>query len=242
MSFDLPPCQLGALLEVARAPVPAGRPRAMIFDVDDTLFRTAPRSLAIVRAWLLTPAGRPYADACAALGLDDVGYGIEDALRRRGVPPPALQAARAFWAQRFFSADYLHEDTPYAGAVAYVRALRAAGVICVYLTGRWAGMREATAAALQAAGFPWDDDTGGTRLVTKPRADADDLAYKTAEMALLLATYEVIGCVDNEPKNVNMFRALVPHAPAVHLSKPCSPDPPPLAAGTYVSADFPAIA
>lgn len=235
------PCQLRALLEAARTPAGGGKPRAMIFDVDDTLFRTAPRSLAILREWLGTPAGAPWAAACADLALDDVGYGIAEALAARGLSAEAVQAARAYWAERFFGPAYLHVDTPYAGAVAYVQALRDAGVVCVYLTGRWAGMRAATADALRAAGFPWDE-AGGTRLVTKPRAETDDLAYKTAEMAALLAAYDVIGCVDNEPKNVNMFRALVPHAPAVHLTKPCSPDPPPLAAGTYVSTDFPAFA
>lgn len=235
-------CQLGAVLEAARVPASGDKPRAMIFDVDDTLFRTAPRSLAIVREWLATAAGSPYATTAGALDLPHVGYGIEPALADLGVPPAGIAAARAFWAERFFSSDYLYMDTPYEGAVAYVRALREAGVVVVYLTGRWEGMRAATATALQDAGFPWDEDARSTRLVTKPTAEMDDLLYKAGEMAALLAAYDVIGCVDNEPKNVNMFRELVPHAPAVHLTKPSSPDPPPLAAGAFTSADFPGIA
>lgn len=238
------PVMLDHLLADARSRPPdaAGKPRAMIFDVDDTLFRTAPRSLALVREWLASEAGAPWAEACLAIALDHVGYGIEDCLLAAGVPPAAVDDAKAYWAERFFTGDYLHHDTPYERAVDYVQALHRAGVHVVYLTGRWSAMRAATEAALVGAGFPWDEAGGTTRLVTKPTVCADDLAYKRGELVALAEAYEVIGCIDNEPKNVNMFRSLLPTALSIHLAKPHSKDPPPLAAGTHSAADFPALA
>ena len=93
-----------------------------------------------------------------------------------------------------------------------------------------------------AAGFPWDEAGGTTRLVTKPTICADDLAYKQSELAILAEAYEVIGCIDNEPKNVNMVRSVLPTALSIHLAKPHSKDPPALVAGVHAADDFPALA
>lgn len=236
------PVATGTLARLDAATVLLSRVRratvtpTVIFDVDDTLFRTAHRSLRILAEWA-EEAG--YAEAMAAVPLSAVGYGIGPGLSLMDVPDQAWEGAFGYWRERFFTSAYVGCDQPYDGAVAYVQAVHGLGGRVVYLTGRHLAMEEGTVEALVAHGFPWRPEDGSTRLVLKPDQAMDDAIYKAGEFARLAADGEILGALDNEPGNVNLFHRLCPEAMAIFIANPHSAGAPPLEPRVYRIAGFP---
>lgn len=228
------------LSRVRRATRGAGVP-VIVFDVDDTLFRTAHRSLRILTEWTLEPENRARGWDADIVPLEAVGYGIDEGLALMGVPDSDGARAWAYWRERFFTSDYVLCDEPYAGAVPYVRAVHGLGARVVYLTGRHLAMEAGTVRALVAHGFPWSPEDGTTRLVLKPDIAMDDAIYKAGAFASLIAEGAVLGGFDNEPANVNLLHRLCPEAMAIFIDHPHSADAPPLAPRVYRIAGFPTL-
>ena len=146
--------------------VGSGSLPVVVFDLDSTLFDTAGRHLAILRAFAEEqPHVRSLVDD---ISLQDFGWGVDEPLRARGFDDaPTLQALSAFWFERFFDGDWVGHDHPAEGAVEYVNEVWRRGALVYYLTGRHVdGMDAGTAKALTDRGFPfW---TGRTVLHLKP--------------------------------------------------------------------------
>ena len=127
----------------------------LVFDLDSTLFSTAPRNLRILHEFAASVADRhpSLREIVEAVGLDDMGWNINESLERRGVQDEELlEALKAFWMDRFFTDDYVETDDPTPGAVEFVTACHQRGAMIYYLSGRHVGgMELGTAGALRGA-------------------------------------------------------------------------------------------
>lgn len=205
-----------------------------VFDLDSTLFTTAPRNLRILREFAHAGAGRwpEVAQTVATLAIEDMGWGVADCLRERGLSDGSmLRELRAFWQKRFFSDAYLEHDLPVPGAVEFVSACHDRGAMIYYLTGRHVGgMEVGTVRALGAHGFPfW---RGRCVLHLKPSSDMSDRAFKDDALEDVRSYRgRVVATFENEPGNANAFLRAFPGAlhflmRTIHSPKaePPSPD------------------
>ncbi|HEY9720624.1 MAG TPA: HAD family hydrolase [Oscillatoriaceae cyanobacterium] len=211
----------------------------VLFDLDDTLFTTQYRNLAIVKEWAATLAGAPYRKKLMALTADRIGYDNDPVLLNAGVPASQLPAFERFWAQRFFTSAYLVNDRAEPGAVAYVRALEKAGARIVYLTGRPAPMLPGTQQALIRCGFPWDAAGAATELIVKKKQEPD-AQFKFEQAQALAISNDVIASFDNEPANVNAFHRALPQGMVVYIETIHSAHAPAVEAGIEKVRSFPA--
>jgi hypothetical protein len=187
----------------------------VVFDLDSTLFSTAPRNLRILREFVELHADRHprLVEMTSSLGVDDMGWNVRDDLRRMGIDDDELLSeVKSFWYARFFSGDYVVHDTPLAGAVEYVEACHARGALIYYLTGRHeGGMELGTVRALTERGFPfW---RGRCVLHLKPSFEMDDRAFKDGALQDIRSYHaRVVATFENEPANANLFAQAFPDA------------------------------
>jgi hypothetical protein len=198
----------------------------VVFDLDSTLFSTAPRNFAILREFVAANSGAHplLADVAERIGLDDMGWNVNEDLQRFGfTEQEVLTRLKAFWFERFFRDEYLLHDTPVLGAVAFAHACHARGALIYYLTGRHVGgMEIGSVQSLRAHGFPfW---RGRCVLHLKPSFEMNDSTFKQ-EAVLDLRSYrgEVVASFENEPGNANMFLRAFPDALHVLLETIHSP-------------------
>lgn len=212
---------------------PAGAPRPIaVYDLDSTLFCTGPRNLAIARAFSeYRHQLRPFVDR---LESHRMGWNVMTDLQELGFTDQViLTELRHFWRATFFTDHFVKMDSVYPGAVEMVQALREAGCLTFYLTGRDdPGMRQGTLQALSTAGFPMPAEDVVLRL--KPTWEEDDLAFKTKVFDELNALGEVVLAFENEPTNANRFLRAFPAATVVLHATIHSPDPEPLDPGIHV--------
>jgi beta-phosphoglucomutase-like phosphatase (HAD superfamily) len=216
---------LSHILGIAQA---AGPGHAAVFDLDGCLFDTRPRQVQIFRE-LASQAGFDALYRVEVVHFHD--WSLRATLIRAGVDAGWVDAhlprIRAYWESRFFQSDHVLYDHAMPGAAALVRAVHAAGVHVVYLTGRDDSMRPGTEIALRRFGFPYDDPRA--TLLTKPDAAQDDTSFKDAALEVVATLGHVVLYLDNEPANVNMFRRRHPDARVVfvetdHSFRPDLPD------------------
>lgn len=219
-----------ALLDRAIAHATGQGPEAVaVLDLDGCLFDTRPRQVRIFREY----AEQHDAPALARVREEHfVDWSLGRTVTTAGLPEAWRQAhlgpLRAFWEARFFTSEYVTFDHAMPGSVAFVRALHAAGVHVVYLTGRDATMRAGTEVALRHFGFPYA--TARATLLTKPNAQLDDTEFKDRALDHVETLGRVVLYLDNEPANVNMYRRRHPDALVVfvetdHSPRPDEPDP-----------------
>lgn len=217
----------------------AGRLPVAVFDLDSTLFTTGPRNFAILQEFLRRPGRERIAAAAASLRPEDIGWNVQDCLRARGIGDAALWSElRRFWAERFFTDEYVLHDRALPGAAAFVTACHTRGALIYYLTGRHVGgMEVGTVAALRAEGFPfW---RGRCVLHLKPSFEMADSAFKDDAVADI-RSYRgvVVASFENEPGNANMFLRAFPEALHFLLTTVHSPNAEAPAAELIRSADF----
>lgn len=171
-----------------------------VFDLDSTLFWTGKRHLRIAREFAeLRPELAPIVAGLRAI---DIGYDCDLALRAAGWAGDDGEFLR-FWGERYFTSEYLAEDEPYPGAVAYVAACAERGRVA-YLTGRaeptmGAGTRD----GLERWGLPSGE------LLMKPSVRLPDAAFKAEALRRL---HGVVATFENEPGNANLFARAFPDA------------------------------
>jgi len=217
------------LEEVARRVaelVAAGEAPVVVFDLDDTLFESAPRSLELLRRW-----GREHDEPrLAGLEPGDMAYMLDDTLENAGLSAeeiggPLGDRIEAWWEARFFGGEHYHLDGLVPGAVAYVNRLADAGARVVYVTGRTEDGREGSLEALRAAGYPTED----VPFFLKP----EEPYMKTAVFKGRVARDELpqlgvpVAAFDNEPGNCNAFLRNLPGAVVVFMQtmhKPWAPE------------------
>jgi hypothetical protein len=207
----------------------AGGPWILVFDIDSTLMDTGPRNLAILSAafghfgflkpWRdRIPLADPFWNICEPL----VSAGFDDRDK--------LEQVCLFWGQRFFTDEWVRLDRPYPGVATCLHELKCRGFRLVYLTGRHSpGMEVGTRACFAHHGLPV---TADETFRFKPSFEADDADFKAASCASLAALGTVVGTLDNEPANVNLFARYFPSALNVWMQTVSSPKPETLAENT----------
>lgn len=202
----------------------AGKPPAIVFDLDGTLFDVSHRTLGILKEWVASQADtRRYPRALLrrveSIGLCHMGYSLGHAFENAGLDlrdddvSDILQSAEKLWRKRFFDGKTLVEfDRPVEGAKAFVDLLHADGVHVCYLTGRdHRGMHQGTVRQLEVHGFPLE----GTTLLLKSGHEMEDHVYKQEAFAAFASKWAIVGNFENEYVNVG---AMAPSAPeAVHV-------------------------
>lgn len=219
----------------------AGRLPICVFDLDSTLFSTAPRNLAILQEFIEEHrSAHPHlSDIGKRIGLDDMGWNVYQDLRRFGVEDMRLlDRLKEFWFERFFTDAYLLHDEPVRGAAEYVLACHARGALIYYLTGRHVGgMEIGTVQSLTRKGFPfW---RGRCVLHLKPSFEMNDRAFKDDAVADIRSyNGQVVATFENEPGNANMFARAFPGAVHVLLMTIASPEAEQPSAQLVLTDDF----
>jgi len=211
---------VGSITEAGRLPI-------IVLDLDSTLFDTAPRNLRILREFAANNHHQPDIAAIVdTMSLADMGWNVTGALKKAGVDDEELLTAlKKFWAQRFFTDEYLAFDEPSPGAVSYCHELWNAGALLYYLTGRHiGGMELGTLRNLVRHHFPWG--SGRTVMHLKPSFHQSDEDFKQdAIRAIESLGGQVAAAFENEPANCNLLHAAFPDAASYFLDTVHSPRP-----------------
>ncbi len=137
-----------------RAARAAGRRAMVVFDLDNTIFDTRPRTLAAARDF--DSLGK--SDWFARLDLAGVRRDGRETAVAAGVPAPVVESFAAHWDDFFWRPANLVLDEPIASTVCWAHLARAAGVEVRYLTGRIESLHAASVAALRRIGLHADPD------------------------------------------------------------------------------------
>jgi hypothetical protein len=187
------------------------------FDLDSTLLINHGRQSRIVREYGALH-GDPRLARCGAQAV--TSWDLRDTLRQcgleRGEIEELVPGLREFWRERFFTSEYCREDTPVAGASAYLEAVRGRGAEILYVTGRHQGMEQGTLESFTRAGFPLPDGER-VQLWLKPALADDDDRWKEMCHARLKELRGLACAFDNEPTHVNAYKRSFPDALVVHL-------------------------
>ena len=204
------------ILRAALQAIRPGQPVAA-FDLDSTLLVNRSRQARIVREYGEL-RGDDRLASCSTAAV--ISWDLHDTLRLCGVPDeqigPLVPGLREFWHERFFTSEYCRDDTPVAGAPAYLRAALEAGAEVLYITGRPQTMREGTLESFSRAGFPLPDGSG-VQLWLKPDLADDDDRWKEICHSRLLSMRGLACAFDNEPTHVNAYKRSFPDAAVIHL-------------------------
>lgn len=220
------PAQDAVLDAIESRPRPGDQ---VVLDLDGCLFDNRWRQVQILHEY----AGeRDCLELYAVQAEHFVDWNLDRTLANAGLAPKRIAQIhddlRRFWAERFFSGDYVCLDRPMPGAVRLVRRLADAGVGIVYLTGRDHRMHDGSVLSLRRAGFP--TPSSRATLMTKPSATLSDEAWKARALERIKRFGRAVVSIDNEPSNVNRFHRELPDALVVfvatdHSPLPVRPDP-----------------
>ncbi|OGQ92400.1 MAG: hypothetical protein A2284_09120 [Deltaproteobacteria bacterium RIFOXYA12_FULL_61_11] len=201
------------------------RPHAVIFDLDDTIFDTNCRTLAV-----LQEVGRELdLKPLQNLTYEQVDYYCKTTVERTGLKDPALleticgdpkqgTLTTSEWGKRFFrDPAFLQHDCIMPGAVDFVASIaERLDAVVLYLSGRSAeALGEGTEAQLahhRLYGYTTGAlDTTLARIYFKPDADtSEDDAFKRQQLAKIRKQFVIRAVFDDSRRNVNMFRTELP--------------------------------
>lgn len=210
-------------------------PWVALFDIDSTLMDTGPRNVAILaEAFRTIPGLGPWQ---SRILFDGQAWNILEPLKRAGIEEALLDQVQAFWAQRFFTDDWLVHDRPYPGTGRWLSELKAEGFRLAYLTGRHTrGMEAGTRRSFVEHGLPAGPDEP---FFFKPTFEMGDRDFKASVCQAVAGLGTLVVTVDNEPANVNLFRRAFPDSLVVWINTVTSPEPEPLLPGIErVRPDF----
>jgi hypothetical protein len=213
----------------------------VVFDIEGTLLDNRPRILQIMKDFA---ADKHYVTPAAAAQIQNltvplVKYRLPDTLASVGVTDPAVvNNAAAFWAERFFTDDYLKYDQPVPGAVEYVRTLYSNGARIIYVTGRDQRRQLlGTVKSLRDHGFPIGIQ--GTELIMKPTVEMQDAIFKQNITNYLRHYGTVVATIDSDSANANVYRRAFNKATVILFESPTpTPNPPPLLENIMRLASF----
>lgn len=231
---------LAQVLERVRAAAAAGQKPIVVFDLDDTLFRVAFRTRAILKDWSARHPELPDLPAkIDALDPLKMPWSLPATLDMLGLKDEKLRKeANKVWGDGFFSSKYLGVDETIRGGVVYANRLARAGARLVYLTGRdTERMWDGTLRSLLKFGFP-APAKDGHQLIMKPNWKTKDYVFKEQACRDINAMGAVVASIDNEPRNCNMFQKVFPGATIVCIDTPHSDNAPALNAGIPVVPDY----
>lgn len=201
-----------------------GQTSLAVFDLDSTLFDVSPRLERILMDFAAEPENKKRFPEQVKLFRHiktlRTDWGIQGALVRAGLDghhPEFQLAVKDYWHERFFSSHYLQYDQPYEGAIAYVKAVAAAGAHVAYLTGRdQERMGTGSEEVLQQWDFPLV--LGQADLVLKPHKDIDDALFKKEWFdEALKEGHGQIWFFENEPVNIHLIRERCPAVEVIFM-------------------------
>src|SRR5574341_1132518 len=219
----------------------AGETPLVVFDLDDTLVDTAPRTRAILVEALRSPSAPAGVDQASEqldyVCLAEYSTDIAATLDRGDFRPNIRRHLLEAWSRYGATECHLDRAVPLPGAATFVAELRTRGATIVYLTNRnGRRLREGTLRALDARGFPVVRD--GALVVMQPGDGEDSLSWKEEEAEKLPQRGTVVATFENEPPNAAMYRRLFPEAVGVLVVTRHRPNPPPVPQGTRCILDY----
>jgi len=230
-----PESLIQVLQRVERTYATGERPVVM-FDLDETLINSRVRTLRILKDIALNQqVAEEYpfeSNVISRMGLSDVrSYPLYlgEILRSIGIEDASfIKSIEGDYLNQYLSNNYCASDWTISGAAEYVRAVQEAGAWIVYLTGRnRPGMEKCTVESLRRNRFPLG--TGERSLLfMKPTREIDDTEYKKTVLSEIGAIGVVVDGFENEPANINAFKAAFPKSTMVfidtiHSNRPNSP-------------------
>ena len=185
------------------------RPKAVVFDLDMTLFDNSQRFTDARRAGLVDKAGKPK---------------VKGMMSKR----QAFNKRNKF----IYSNKELAKDVVIPGATQLVSDLKNDGYTIIYLTARPEKYQEQTIQQLESNGFPLFRDADGNSLVFSKPADKTQVpAFKGNKVRELLGNYKVEMVFDDNKSNLEEIAKLgipglyaslsdhVKHNPEAHDNK-----------------------
>ncbi len=213
---------LTRILEEAWSYSQAKKPFLAVFDLDSTLFDLTLRVSAIVDEFAETAINQArFPQECLELKRIEIltsDWGLEGPVERIGLRTDSafFKTLNEYWAECFFSNEYLAHDEPLPGAVEYVQELHLSGAHIMYLSGRdIPRMAIGTETSLREHHFPLASDSA--EIVLKPRGDMDDAYFKLDVLKEAQRRYGRIWLFENEPVNLNLIGRQCPEIGLVFI-------------------------
>ncbi len=208
----------------------AQKPKAIIFDLDSTLFCTATRLKSILIRYIASHSTDHAAMDPAWIKL---AHQLESIHQNYSVPATLFQMMKRFhpedqakslvkefwpgfeeyWKEEFFLSRNMTVDPPYEGSVEFVKKTVEMGYSPIYLTGRDYGRgMDGTKHALRR----WDYPLGShSHTILKPDRAMKDMDFKQGVAQVLNSRFDVHFVIDNEPENLAMFAVKIPSSEIV---------------------------
>ena len=134
----------------------------VVFDIDNTLVDTRPRTLAAARSFL---KARNNHGALRALGMQLVRFDGKQTATRLGLQAKDARDFNAHWERFFWNPGNLKLDIAIKDTVKLAVMAKAAGAEVYYITGRVDAFKEGTLKQLRHHGLP---DVDGEHVICKP--------------------------------------------------------------------------
>jgi len=125
----------------------------LVFDLDNTIVDTRPRTVAAVHELARSRSlDRTTRARLAAVGKDDVGYDARETAAKLGLSRIQAQRFERIWNRRFWDPKSFALDEPIGSVIELVKAAKGKDVI--FLSGRYESYMAATIAQLERLGLP----------------------------------------------------------------------------------------
>ena len=133
----------------------------VVFDIDNTLVDTRPRTLAAARSYLKSRS----AGKLRQLSLGLVRFDGRQTAARLGLKSSEATAFNSHWERFFWNPANLKLDTPIKDTVKLAHLAKKAGAEVYYITGRINALKQGTVDQLKRIGLP---DVDGDHVICKP--------------------------------------------------------------------------
>ncbi|MEW5850891.1 MAG: HAD family acid phosphatase [Myxococcota bacterium] len=218
-----------AALKDIRERTARGEKVRVVFDLDNTLFDTRVRTVAVAHAYDKARGTSHFAN----LRVEDVGRDGKHTAERMGLPANVVEDFRAFWDKGFWDGANMVHDTPMPHMAALAHAAKSAGAEIVYLTGRVTALHEASLAQLVRAGLP---DGDADNLYCKPGLGMRTAPFKEQMMeAWQQQGIHIAFFVTEGRRDIAHLQKEAPTVPCVLLDDPLE------RGGTELHADTPVL-
>lgn len=181
-----------------------------VFDLDNTVFDTRPRTLAVARAYDADRATAWFAD----LALDGVRRDGRTTAADPSLgppPPPVIDDFATYWDEGFWRPAAFAHDAPIAPIVAWAQAALAVGADVRFLTGRIEALRDPSLDALRRIGL------GGGTLACKPDLSTPTAPWKCHVLARWSLEAPIGWFVTEGRRDTARIRAELPDTPCALL-------------------------
>ncbi|MCB0407001.1 MAG: hypothetical protein KDD34_02290 [Bdellovibrionales bacterium] len=213
---------LDNVLNRAKACLASKQTCTFIFDLDSTLFCVSPRTEKILKNFAnQNHIKTKYPDAAhkmRSLSATPNDWGIKTILNRHDIKETLgfFEAVREYWIEQFFSNHHLNEDTPYPGAIEFVKYASDLGIEIQYLTGRdRIRMETGTLTSLAQYGLPLKKSSF---LNMKPDKSYDDSDYKVDFFKHYSGDLSHCWFFENEPFIIHQVKRTVPELNIIFMN------------------------